>query len=97
MTSTAFSIRQATQADTAELERLAQLDSSRLSEGAQYAVAEVDGTIVAAVATSTGRAIADPFRRTAELVEILRSQTVVPLVKQTRRHLSVRRGPALAA
>jgi len=92
-----FSIRQATQADATELERLAQLDSSHLAEGARYAVAEVDGAIVAAVATTTGAAIADPFRPTAELVEILRAHSVAPLVRQTRRHLSVRRGPALAA
>jgi hypothetical protein len=38
-------------------------------------VAELDGEIVAAVPFEGGRAIADPFRPTAELVELLRTRT----------------------
>jgi hypothetical protein len=88
MTSTAFTLRQATAADHTELDRLAQLDSQRYTTD-DYTVAEVEGRIVAAVSNTSGNAIADPFRRTAELVELLRTHTAT--TKQTRRHLSVRR------
>jgi hypothetical protein len=35
-------------------------------------VAEVGGTIRAALALDSGRVIADPFHRTAELIDVLR-------------------------
>lgn len=94
MTSTAFSIRQATQADRADLQVLAQLDSKRLADD-QYTVAEMHGSIVAAVAPATGQTIADPFRRTAELVDLLRAHVGSAVVTERRHTLSVRR-PALA-
>jgi hypothetical protein len=91
MTSTAFSIRQATAADHRQLDDLAQLDSQRYDAGSDYAVAEMNGSIVAAVSTATGTAIADPFRPTAELVDLLRAHVGTAIVRQSRRHLSVRR------
>ena len=39
-------------------------------------VAELDGEIVAAVPFEGGRAIADPFLPTAELVELLRTRAL---------------------
>lgn len=95
MTSTAFSIRQATAADHRQLERLAALDSQRLAGTENLAVAEVNGTIVAAVSTTNGTVIADPFRRTTDLVGLLRAHVGTAVVRQSRRHLSVRR-PATA-
>ena len=95
MTSTAFSIRQATTADQRQLELLAQLDSQHIDGRGHFAVAEVDGTIVAAVSTTDGTVIADPFRRTNDLVGLLRAHVGTAVVRQTRRHLSVRR-PAMA-
>jgi hypothetical protein len=96
MTSTAITFRQATTADFTALNELAQLDSSRLETG-HYSVAEIDGRIVAAVSRASGKAIADPFRRTADVVEMLRSHAAPATVRQTRRHLSVRRArPAIA-
>ena len=95
MTSTAFSIRQATQADHRQLERLALLDSSRLDED-RYAVAEMGGEIVAAVSIDSGRAIADPFRPTADLVELLRTHIGSAVGRSRRLTLSVRR-PAMAS
>lgn len=95
MTSTAFSIRQATTADHRQLERLAALDSQRLPGTDNMAVAEIDGTIVAAVSTTNGTVIADPFRRTSDLVGLLRAHVGTAVVRQSRRHLSVRR-PAMA-
>ena len=95
MTSTAFSIRQATMADHLQLERLAKLDSTQLA-GDRYAVAEIGGEIVAAVSMDNGRAIADPFRYTAELVDLLRAHIGSAIVTSRRLTLSVRR-PAVAA
>ena len=56
---------------SAALERLAGLDSRPLPPG-PHLVAERDGRTDAALSLSTGELIADPFRRTAELRELLR-------------------------
>jgi hypothetical protein len=62
--------------DDAVLARLAQLDSAPRPVGAVL-VAELDGEIVAALPFDGGRAIADPFRPTAELVDLLRTRVRV--------------------
>ena len=49
---------------------LAALDSAQVPAG-DVIVAETSGRIVAALPVSGGRAIADPFRRTAGLVHML--------------------------
>src|ERR671932_2456560 len=66
-------IRVATPVDDAELRRLAALDSARPLVGAVI-VAESDGRIDAALSLEDGRAVADPFRPTAGLVEVLRAR-----------------------
>lgn len=66
-----ITIRLATPADGGSLRRLAALDSSRALTG-DVLVAEAGGTILAAIAVSNGEVVADPFERTAELVELLR-------------------------
>jgi hypothetical protein len=66
-------IRVATRFDDAELHRLAALDSAR-PLGGTVIVAQSDGRIDAALSLDEGRAIADPFRPTAGLVEILRAR-----------------------
>lgn len=63
-------IRWASEGDLRALARLAALDSKRLPSGALL-VAEVEGEIWAAVAAETGSAIADPFRRSGDLVRLL--------------------------
>ena len=63
-------IRPAQGADRAALRRLAGLDSARVPAG-DLIVAETDGALVAAHAPETGATIADPFRHTAEVVELL--------------------------
>jgi hypothetical protein len=63
-------IRTATGSDGAALRRLAQLDSARVPSG-ELLVAETDGSLVAAHAPGSGATIADPFRRTAEVVDLL--------------------------
>lgn len=57
--------------DLEALERLAALDSRPLPPG-PHLVAERDGRIDAALSLATHELIADPFRRTAELCELLR-------------------------
>jgi hypothetical protein len=64
-------IRMAVPADAGALRRLAELDSAPAPEPVPMLVAEVDGELRAALPFDGGRAIADPFRRTAELVAIL--------------------------
>jgi hypothetical protein len=57
--------------DLPALERLAGLDSCRLPAG-PHLVAERDGRIEAALSLQSHELVADPFRRTAELGELLR-------------------------
>lgn len=64
-------IRPATDDDTPILLRLAALDSSVVPAG-ELLIGLVDGEPVAAVSVTTGRAIADPFHPTADVVALLR-------------------------
>jgi hypothetical protein len=63
-------IRAARGADGEALERLAQLDSATLPTG-DLLVAEADGRLVAAFEPESGVSIADPFRPTADVVDLL--------------------------
>jgi hypothetical protein len=62
-------VRVAADGDEAAIERLSQLDGRR-PEG-RLLVAEVRGEVRAAVAIGSGEHVADPFRPTAALVELL--------------------------
>jgi hypothetical protein len=66
-----LTIRMAGSADATALSRLAQLDSAPPPEPVPILVAEVGGELRAALPVDGGRAIADPFQRTAELVALL--------------------------
>lgn len=68
----ALVIRPAYPDDATPLERLARLDSQRPFGRGPALVAERDGRILAALSTADGRAIADPFAPTADLVALLR-------------------------
>jgi hypothetical protein len=68
---TALTIRRADLADLAALDRLAALDSAAAPAG-DVLVAEVAGELWAALEIDTGSTIADPFRASGELVELLR-------------------------
>jgi hypothetical protein len=74
-------IRVAGRDDDDALLRLAALDSAPAPHG-EVLVAVIDGEVLAALALDSGRAIADPFRHTADLVELL----------HTRAHLMGDRG-----
>jgi hypothetical protein len=67
----ALVIRLAVTADEAQLRRLAHMDSARSLSG-QALLAEQGGSVIAALSLGDGRAIADPFRPSADAVAMLR-------------------------
>jgi hypothetical protein len=69
--SSPVTLRPAVEREWRLLRRLAELDSASALAGSVL-VAEVDGEVLAALSVEEGRAIANPFRRTAELVALLR-------------------------
>jgi hypothetical protein len=75
----AITIRPAYADDAIGIARLAALDSAPIPHG-PLVVAEVDGELRAALSVADSTAIADPFRRTLELVALLRDH-----VDRTRR------------
>jgi len=64
-------IRLSGPSDAQTLSNLAELDSRRPLAGPAM-LAEIDGTVRAALDLSDGSVAADPFARTAEIVEMLR-------------------------
>jgi hypothetical protein len=89
-------IRRATPHDEPALRRLAALDSKRPPKG-DALVAEIDGQIHAAIGLADGTAIADPFKNTAELVELLQmraQQLTAPQPSRPTRLLRARSAPA---
>ena len=64
-------IRRATAADDLAVRRLASLDSAFPPTGAVL-LAEMGDELWAAVSVDTGDAVADPFRPSGDLVELLR-------------------------
>jgi hypothetical protein len=96
-------IRPAYPDDAATLERLARLDSRRpLPSNGPVLVAERDGRLLAALATTDGTTIADPFSPTADLVALLRVHAADTARTLGRRDIlrrvgvNTRRRPALA-
>ena len=71
MTDKSLTIRRAGLADAGALTRLSTLDSAKPPAGDSL-VAEVGGELWAAVEIASGAAIADPFRPSDDLVELLR-------------------------
>ena len=71
MTDHTLTIRRADLADLAALDRLAALDSASPPTGPAL-VAEVGGELWAALEIATGATIADPFRPSGDLVELLK-------------------------
>jgi hypothetical protein len=68
-----ITITHLTEADSREVWRLALLDDRRAPKGPAL-LGYVDGELRAAVGLLDGQTVADPFHRTAELVEILQFQ-----------------------
>jgi hypothetical protein len=66
-----IAIRTAEAADAASIRNLAHL-ADRAVPAEPVLIAETDGAIVAALSTSSGAVVSDPFRATADLIELLR-------------------------
>jgi hypothetical protein len=88
-------IRMAGPADAQALARLAQLDSAPPPRPVPMLVAEVGGELRAALPLDGGPAIADPFRRTVELIAILRQRTrqLAPPRRRAARRWRLDRAP----
>jgi transposase len=69
-TSPSVLIRAARGSDGPALEALAALDSATVPAGSLL-VAEADGKVVAALSETTGARVADPFRHTRDVIELL--------------------------
>jgi hypothetical protein len=87
MTMLDITIRSARDADAVALHRLAVLDSSHVPAGALL-VAEVGGDLVAAA--SDHGVIADPFRPTADVVDLLRLRAAALRAPRTAARRPVR-------
>ena len=85
-----IAIRPAALDEAPDVRRLAYLDSQRPLRG-DVLLALEDGVAVAAVSLADGRVAADPFRKTAAIVELLELRTDAlltsraPLLPRTRR------------
>jgi hypothetical protein len=95
--SNTISIRPARRDDQRELHDLAAIDSALPLSG-DVLVATVDETAVAAISLDDGRVVADPFRRTADVVGMLRlrAQRINPR-RATHGHAPLRARLGLAA
>jgi hypothetical protein len=69
-----ITIRRAYADDQFAMVRLAALDSADTVPPAPLLLAEVDGELRAALSLRDGTSIADPFTRTAELLELLQTR-----------------------
>lgn len=85
-----LAIRHDTAEDLRDLRRLAALDDRRLPAG-PLLLGLVDGRLDAAVSIRTGDAIADPFRRTQDTVELLRHRAAMLRASATTDHRLARR------
>ena len=66
----AIALRRATADDDRAVARLAQLDDTTAPQG-ELLLAELDGRLVAALPIDGGRAVADPFVSTQEIVSLM--------------------------
>jgi hypothetical protein len=85
-----LTLRLAGDGDARRLRILAQLDSAPVPSG-PILIAELDGRLRAALPLDGGEPIADPFRRSADLIELLRARAAQLAGPERRRWR--RRGP----
>lgn len=94
-------VRALAEADAPHVRHLAELDSAPAPAG-NLLGAEVDGRLVAVLSLTDGRVISDPFRESAQAVELLRlraSQLAAPrrlLERLAHRRAGYGRGARLA-
>jgi hypothetical protein len=91
-------LRTAGHTDGAALRALAALDDAAPLAGAVL-VAEQDGALRAAISLHSGRVVADPFHRSADLVTLLRARAAALArePRRARRATRLFRRPARAA
>jgi hypothetical protein len=82
---TSLTIRLADADDRVALSTLAQLDSAD-APAAPVLLAESGDRLVAALSLADGRAVADPFRRTADVLHLLRVRAGGATVNGESRH-----------
>ena len=87
-------IRRSRSNEAGALAELALLDDAEMPAGPAL-VAEVDGSIRAALPLDGGRVIADPFRRTADLVALLEARAAQLRAECSRRRFVLRAPAAL--
>jgi hypothetical protein len=83
-----ITIRISTEADSARIHELAELDGHAAPKG-EAVLAEVNGRLVAAVGVADGVAVADPFMLTSDTLEVLRVRA------EQERERTLGRGPLL--
>jgi hypothetical protein len=83
-----LTIRRATAADTSAVRRLAALDSAFPPTG-DVLLAEMGDELWAALSVDTGVAVADPFRPSRDLVDLLRFRAD-RLTRDSRSHRGLR-------
>lgn len=88
-------VRLAEAADRAALERLAGRDNNPVPTG-EVLLAAVDGEVRAALSLDGATVVADPFRPTAELVELLRLRSAQLRGRRPRRTWTPRLARAVA-
>ena len=93
---TPIELRIATRADDDALRRLAELDSRPLPPG-PHLVGVREGRIDAALSLCTGELVADPFRPTADLSDLLRFAARRRRRADARAGRRARRGRPIAA
>jgi hypothetical protein len=91
---TVLLLRPAAAEDVRALRRLAELDSAAPLRAPVH-VAIVDGDLIAAVSLADGRAVADPFRPTADVLAVLREHAGPPPRAERRRRIPRRGSKAL--
>jgi hypothetical protein len=83
-TTSSITIRPAYADDDLSVAELAVLDGAPNIPPAPLLLAEVDGRLTAALSLADGSSIADPFKRTAEIVELLRKAAAPSQVRKPR-------------
>jgi hypothetical protein len=80
-----ITIRPAYADDELALRRLAAVDSADAVPPAPLLLAEIDGELRAALSLADGSVLADPFVRTAEVLELLRVRARAEVATRRRR------------
>jgi len=80
-----ITIRRLGPGDETAIERLVQLDSQNRPAGQLMGV-EIEGRLLVAASIETGKSVADPFFRTAELRALLEVRIAQMSGRGTRRH-----------